>query len=131
MKRIAKGTDISVSGKQLVLQGPKADVNGAEVAIYKYLSKEKDKESAKTIQKYVKWQYETSTDKWMPFRDEVNYQLETAYQRKDVSFTVKDRTGTEYVVDFKSMEEYEKKDKRKKCKVQRLDRGERGMSNTY
>lgn len=127
IKRITKGTEITVNGnKNIVIEGPKTEVNDAAVAIYQYLQKMKDRESAQTIQKYVKWQYEVSADKWMAFRDEVNYQLETAYQRKDRNCTIKDRTGTEYIIDFKNMEEYEKSKTSKKYKVQRLDRGERG-----
>uniref|UniRef100_A0A8B8E811 Poly [ADP-ribose] polymerase n=1 Tax=Crassostrea virginica TaxID=6565 RepID=A0A8B8E811_CRAVI len=129
IKKIAKEVDVVFTEKKLLLMGHGYEVSEAAVAILSFLHKVKDKEKAQAIYKYVKWQYETSQDKWLNFRDEVNLQIETAYHAKEKSCVVKDRTGTEYVIDFKNMEEYEKNNRHKKCKIQRLDKGERGSSS--
>ncbi|XP_062604645.1 protein mono-ADP-ribosyltransferase PARP14-like [Saccostrea cucullata] len=123
IKRLAKDTKIIVKEGKIELQGTTANVNEAAVAIYQYLHEVKDKESAKTVQKYVKWQYEVSTDKWSTFRDDVNLQIENAHQARKDSCTVKDNRGTEYVIDFKKMEEYEKNNYKKKYKIKRVDKG--------
>ncbi|XP_062616540.1 protein mono-ADP-ribosyltransferase PARP15-like [Saccostrea cucullata] len=123
IKRLAKDTKIIVKEGKIELQGTTANVNEAAVAIYQYLHEVKDKESAKTVQKYVKWQYESAPDKWYTFRDDVNLQIENAHQARKDSCTVKDNTGTEYVIDFKKMEEHEKNNSRKKYKIKRVDKG--------
>lgn len=102
--------------------GPANEVNEATVDILKYLHEVKDKEKAQAIQMYVKWQYEISPEKWMTFRDEINMEIETAYKEKKISCVVKDRTDTEYIIDFKKMEEYEKSNPRKKYKIIRKDK---------
>lgn len=102
--------------------GSANEVNEATVDILKYLHEVKDKEKAQAIQMYVKWQYEISPEKWMTFRDEINMEIETAYKAKKISCVVKDRTGTEYIIDFKKMEEYEKSNPRKKYKIIRKDK---------
>lgn len=122
IKRIAKGIDCLCTDSKILLMGPANEVNEATVDILKYLHEVKDKEKAQAIQMYVKWQYEISPEKWMTFRDEINMEIETAYKEKKISCVVKDRTGTEYIIDFKKMEEYEKSNPRKKYKIIRKDK---------
>ncbi|XP_065925390.1 protein mono-ADP-ribosyltransferase PARP14 isoform X4 [Magallana gigas] len=122
IKRIAKGIDCLCTDSKILLMGPANEVNEATVDILKYLHEVKDKEKAQAIQMYVKWQYEISPEKWMTFRDEINMEIETAYKEKKISCVVKDRTGTEYIIDFKKMEEYEKSNFRKKYKIRRMDK---------
>ena len=126
IKKKAKEVDVVFTEKKLLLMGHGYEVSEAAVAILSFLHKVKDKEKAQAIYKYVKWQYEAAQDKWLNFRDEVNLQIETAYSAKEKTCLVKDRTGTEYVIDFRNMEEFEKNNRHKKFKIQRLDKGERG-----
>ncbi|XP_061170810.1 protein mono-ADP-ribosyltransferase PARP14-like [Saccostrea echinata] len=123
IKKLAKDTEVTIEAKNIVVEGLKTNVHDATVAIYEYIHKVKDKENASRIGKYVKWQYEVSYNKWMDFREDVNYQIETAHLKKERSCIIQDRTGTEYIIDFKKMEEFEKNRKDKRFKVQRLDRG--------
>lgn len=127
IKRIAKGIDCLFTESKILLMGPANEVNEATVDILKYLHEVKDKEKAQAIQMYVKWQYETSPEKWKPFRDEINMEIETAYRetKNAGSCVVKDRTGTEYVIDFRKMEEYEKSNSRKNYKIRRMDKAGR------
>lgn len=127
IKRIAKGINCLFTESKILLMGPANEVNEATVDILKYLHEVKDKEKAQAIQMYVKWQYETSPEKWKPFRDEINMEIETAYRetKNAGSCVVKDRTGTEYVIDFRKMEEYEKSNSRKKYKIRRMDKAGR------
>eukprot|EP00105_Crassostrea_gigas_P015744 XP_011432847.1 PREDICTED: poly [ADP-ribose] polymerase 14 isoform X2 [Crassostrea gigas] len=122
IKRIAKGIDCLFTENKILLMGPANAVNEATVDILKYLHEVKDKEKAQAIQMYVKWQYEISPEKWMTFRDEINMEIETAYKAKKISCVVKDRTDTEYIIDFKKMEEYEKSNFREKYKIRRMDK---------
>ncbi|XP_062604640.1 protein mono-ADP-ribosyltransferase PARP14-like [Saccostrea cucullata] len=105
IKRLAKDTKLIVKYGKIELLGLAANVNEAAVSIYKYLHEVKDKESAKRVQEYVKWQYEAWSDKWITYREDVNLQIENAHQARMDSIIVKDNRGTEYVIDFKKMEE--------------------------
>lgn len=132
IKRIAKGIDCLFTENKILLMGPANAVNEATVDILKYLHEVKDKEKAQAIQMYVKWQYEISPEKWMTFRDEINMEIETAYKAKKISCVVKDRTDTEYIIDFKKMEEYEKSNFREKYKIRRMDKaGRHSLVWTY
>ncbi|XP_062601153.1 protein mono-ADP-ribosyltransferase PARP15-like [Saccostrea cucullata] len=124
IKRIARDTKIIVKEGKIELEGLTANVNIAVVSIYKYLLEVKDKESAQTVQKYVEWHYESSLlYKWTQFKYDINLQIENAYQASKDSCIFKDNSGTEYVIDFKKMEEHEKNNPWKKYKIKRVDKG--------
>ncbi|XP_062601152.1 protein mono-ADP-ribosyltransferase PARP14-like [Saccostrea cucullata] len=132
IKRLANDTEITIETTNIVIVGLIANVYDTTVAIHEYIQKVKSetreesdlkvKENASRIGKFVKWQYEVWCNKWIDFREDVNYQIETAHLLREESCTIQDRTGTEYVIDFKIMEEFEKNRSNNRYKIQRLEK---------
>ena len=69
-------------------------------------------QQAKLLANIVRWFY-LKEQKQYPFPDDWNKKVEEAYQRKDKTVKVKDRSGGEYEIDFTSMEEKDLKHSKK------------------
>ena len=106
------------------VSGLQANVNKACDALHSYLRKEEtqmvNNDRAKDLANYVQWYYkDPSTDKFRPFKLEVNFVIENEYKSKSSMVRIKDGTGASYKIDFQKMEEYPVDSPHTKIKVER------------
>lgn len=111
------------------IKGPKKFVLGAQTQLHDHLKEfermRQQEEEAETLYQLIQWQYEVVTNEGIeliPYDKMTNLKIENAYKRKEPSIKLIDSKDRKvYVVDFSTLEEYNKQNKEDSTVVVRKD----------
>ena len=111
------------------IKGPRKFVLDAQTNLHNCLKNferiRQKTEEAETLYQLIQWQYEEVTNdgiELLPYTKLTNLRIENAYKNKESSLELFDnQSRITYVVDFLSLEEYEKDTKANPTKVVRKD----------
>ena len=113
----------------IMIEGPRKFVLDAQTNLHRclkdYERTRQRTEEAETLYQLIQWHYEEVTNvgiDLIPYTKLTNLRIETAYKNKDSFLELYDKQSKiTYVVDFFSLEEYEKDTKANPTKVVRKD----------
>lgn len=115
---------VDIKAGSMKLEGCANDVKELHLEIHQYLhdyeKKKQEYEKAVAISSYVQWSYEIHGKK-TKFSPNVNLIIENSYKNGEKTCKISDRSGKEYVVDFKSLKEHEVNNPSVQVSVERRD----------
>lgn len=122
-------TNIDKNAGIIIIKGPKRFVLDAQTLFYKQLQKfecrRQQEEEAETLYQLIQWHFQEVTNEGIaltPYDKMTNLKIENAYKQKQSSIELFDNVeGKVYVVNFSSLEEYDKHNKEDSTVVVRKD----------